>query len=318
MNPETNTNELLYVIIGCMTGAFIYPLFLLLFHSLTIQVEDETSVLVIVFGKLVRTITQPGLHIFPKRLFPWVSLVTVSLQRDFRQYQNIHINDCRGTTVIIDFWIEFRIVDPEKALFHVEDWEQSLQSLLTHSATSILCAQEFNKILCNRNEFGIILQNDIKAETIRWGLEVEMVMIQKVSLLPEVSRQMFATVAAKLERAKANYVEEGILRAAQLEAEISAKLAALVAEAQGQYPAAIGKAYSQLGKKPQVLQAYQELYELSLVRPHRTVSFHGFLANEVREMDAAMIAPPFIENTAGTDSPMVSALSSIQDHPLRK
>ena len=62
-------------------------------------------------------------------------------------------------------------------------------------------------------------------------------------------------------------------------------------EAKGQYPAAVGRAFAVLGKHPRVLQAYNELYALSQVRPHRTVAFHGFKDDELRAMDAAMLTP---------------------------
>ena len=40
---------------------------------------------------------------------------------------------------------------------------------------------------------------------------------------------------------------------------------------------------------PAVFDAYNELYGLSLVRPHRTVAFRGFADGELRAGDAAMI-----------------------------
>ena len=38
--------------------------------------------------------------------------------------------------------------------------------------------------------------------------------------------------------------------------------------------------------------AYKELYELSLVRPQRTVAFRGFGNGALKEADAAMLVPP--------------------------
>jgi hypothetical protein len=62
-----------------------------------------------------------------------------------------------------------------------------------------------------------------------------------------------------------------------------------VAEAKGQYPLAIGRALGRLKPEPEVFAAYNELYELSLVRPHRTVAFRGFGEGELRAVDAAML-----------------------------
>jgi len=192
---------------------------------------------------------------------------------------------------MVDLWLEFRIEDPAKALFGVADWDRALQNLVSHAATSILGNREFSQILSDRTELGERLQQDISDETARWGLKIERVFIRNVKLLPEVSRQIFGTIAARLERAKAALDENGRLAAAQLEADTGVKVAALVAEAKAQYPLAVGRAFSALREQPEVLKAYQELYELSLLRPHRTVAFRGFEGEAMRAVDAAMLSP---------------------------
>ena len=67
------------------------------------------------------------------------------------------------------------------------------------------------------------------------------------------------------------------------------RVAALVAEAKGQYPAAVGRALAEIKPRPKLFQAYNELYELSLVRPHRTIAFRGFDGGDIRAADAAMM-----------------------------
>ena len=169
------------------------------------------------------------------------------------------------------------------------DWDGALRHLVAHAATSILGSREFRSILGDRSEIGELLQKEVAAETSAWGIAIELVFVRNISLLPEVSRQMFETIAARLERAKAEIEEGGRLDATQLEADTSMRVAALVAEAKGQYPAAVGRALHGLKARPAVFAAYNELYELSLVRPHRTVSFRGFASGELRATDAAMV-----------------------------
>ena len=277
--------------LGLALGLGLVPLLAALFRAVTVEVEDEEAVLVTSFGRLVAKLTRPGLHWYPSRAMPWVKTHDVSLRKDFRDFKDVHVNDSRGTTVMIDLWLEFRITDPVKALFEVSDWDRLLQNLVAHAATSILCNREFKQILCDRSELSEILRDEIRDETARWGITVERVYIRNVMLLPEVSRQIFETVAARLERARADIEEAGRLAVAKLEADTSVRVAALVAEAKGQYPKAIGAALGRLRAEPEVLAAYTELYELSLVRPHRTVVFRGFEGEAVRAVDAAMLAP---------------------------
>lgn len=278
--------------LGFFVGLALLPILTVMFRRATISVEDGESVLVTRFGKLLVILDKPGLHTMVERLFPWIETHVVSLRRDFRHFQDVHVNDSRGTTVIVDIWLEVRVEDPVKALFHVADWNASLQNLVSHAATSILGNREFKEILCDRTELATILQRDIGQETARWGVKVELVFIRNVSLLPEVSRQIFETIAARLERAKADIDEAGRLAVAELDANTSVRVSTLVADAKGQYPLAVGRALAQLRKEPAVFDAYTELYGLSLVRPHRTISFRGFGVGELRAADAAMIPAP--------------------------
>jgi hypothetical protein len=102
---------------------------------------------------------------------------------------------------------------------------------------------------------------------------------------------MFETIAARLERAKAHVDEIGRLQVAQLEADTAMRVADLVAEAKGQYPEAIGRALADVKRKPKIFEAYNTLYDLSLMRPHRTVTFRGFTKGELSAAEAAMVIP---------------------------
>jgi regulator of protease activity HflC (stomatin/prohibitin superfamily) len=276
--------------VAAVLGAFAIPLLARLARAFTVEVEDESVALVTRFGRLWRTLRRPGLHVLPARVLPWVRLLPVSLKRDFRHFEGIHLNDARGTTMLIDLWLEFRIVDAERALFEVADWDRSLRNLVNHAASAILSGREFRDVLHDRVELGELLKRDLEAETARWGLEIESALISKLSLLPEVSQQIFESVAARLERARSTIEERGRIEVAGLEAETAVKVAALVGDAKGQYPLAIGAALARL--KPAVAAAYEELYALSQLRPHRTVAFRGFTAGELRAADAAMLTTP--------------------------
>ena len=277
---------------GLVVGFVLLPALAATVRRFRVEVEDEEVALVSRFGKLTEVLTRPGWHWLFDRVFPHVKVILVSLRRDFRDIANIRINDARGTTVVVDVFLEFRIVDPVKATFDVADWDRSLRNVVSHAVISILGNREFKQILCDRTELDERLQRELEAETQRWGIGIEMAHIRNVSLLPEVSQQVFHTIAARLERAKAYVEEEGNQRAALFEAQTSARVAQLLAEAKAQYPAAVGRAYADLKKNPEVFAAYEILYELSLVNPHRMTAFKGFSETDIRSVDAAMLAPP--------------------------
>jgi regulator of protease activity HflC (stomatin/prohibitin superfamily) len=279
-------------VFGILLGIAILPFVALASRLFRVEVEDGEAVLVTRFGRLVAKLDRPGWHWLLDRFMPWTKTYRVSLQSDFRDFPNICINDARGTTVVVDVWLEFRVIDPAKATFEIADWNHALKNLVSHAVISILGNREFQHILADRTELGEMLRKDIGAETARWGIQVEMAFIKNISLLPEVSQQLFHAVASRLERAKADLEEHGRQRVMMLQAETSARIAELVGEAKGQYPAAVGRAYAALKRKPASFAAYTELYELSMMRPQQTVAFKDFEPGEMRAVEAAMLQPP--------------------------
>ncbi len=280
------------LILGAITPIAITLFVWGLLRAVTVEVEDEEVMLVERFGKHVATLKEPGLHGLPSKLLPWVSLRRVSLRRDFLQLSDVHVADREGTTVIVDVWIDYRIVDPFKAEYAVAQLQASLHSLVMHATLSLLGRRTFYEILCDRSELGELLTKDIRPDTERWGVSIELAFIQKVSLLPEVTTRILSTISARLGRARSELQEVGRLAVATIEAETSVKVASLLAEAKGQYPLAVGRAMAELGARPKVLSAYNELYRLSLLRPHRATAFIGFEDEGMRAVDAAMLPPP--------------------------
>lgn len=274
---------------GALVGLTVLGVVL---RQFIIEVEDEHAVVVTRFGKLVATLEQPGLQLWPSRVLPWVQVKNVSKARDFRVLHAVHANDARGTTVLADVWVELHVVDPVRALFAVEDWDKATMNLVVHAALATLASRDFQQILDDRTSLGEQLRRDVSAETERWGVRIEQVFIRHVALLPEVSRQVFGTVAARLEHARALIEEKGRLDVAHLEASTERQVAELVAKARAQYPVAVGRALTVLGRRPDVLAAYNELYALSQVKGPRTVAFRGFEGEALRSVDAAMLPSP--------------------------
>ena len=286
---STNTIIILQSIAGFVLCWLALSSIYLLKYIFFLEVHEEHEYLIVRFGKVVKVFKEPGIFFFPERVLPWTNAINVSLIRDVRVYENVQVNDAKGTSLTIDLTVELKIKDPVKALFHVENWEDSLKGFIVHSSSSLLSSKTFEEIHHDRINMGLLLKQEIAEEAASWGIEVDMIFLRKIELLPEISHQMFHAISAKLEKAKAQVDERGRLRVSLLEAQTSQRVASLIADAKGQYPAAIGRAYEHLGSDPEVLNAYKELYRLSQIRPHRTTAFFGFKEGEVNPVDAFMI-----------------------------
>ena len=148
----------LMLVLGAATSLVALTLGSRAARGFYVGVEDEHVALVTSFGKLVAKYEKPGLVFHPTKWLPWVKVEQVSLARDFRVIHDLRLNDARGTTVVADLWVELRIVDPEKALFAVEDWDKATQNLVLHAAMTILGSRDFQEILDDRSELGANFQ----------------------------------------------------------------------------------------------------------------------------------------------------------------
>jgi regulator of protease activity HflC (stomatin/prohibitin superfamily) len=259
-------------------GAAVLPaavFLVLILRRILITVPEGHEALQLRFGKLHRRITAPGL-VGSTRLIPYDRWIVVSRQGDERVFRGVETNDAQGTMVRVDLRITFRIRDSELAMFAVHDWEQTLESTTVHEASAALAGKDRALFLRSAPELSQSLTEAVKAKMAAYGIDVETVRLMNVEFRPEVARQMFEAVAARLEVAKAEYEERGRTDAALLLAQTEERVAELEARAKTESLKAVGRAYQALRERPEIFEAYTELYRLSQLDPSRIVSFDGF------------------------------------------
>jgi len=270
--------------IEMFVGALILPNLLVvgifLFKRLMVWNPESHEVLQLRFGKLRDRVTEPGL-VGATRLVPQDRWITVSRQWDERIFKRIETNDSQGTMVQVDLRVTFRILDGEKALFAVHDWEQALESATVHEAAARLAGKDRALFLRSDPSLSEALTTSLKHTMAAYGIEIHDARILNVEFRPEVARQMFEAVAAKLEVAKAEYEEKGRTDAALLVARTEQQVAELEARAKTEGLKAVGRAYQELRERPEIFEAYTDLYRLSQLDPSRIVSFDGFDGGEL-------------------------------------
>jgi hypothetical protein len=284
-------NEDALLLIGFVLGGSIISLSVMLYRLLNIAVDEKEVVLVSRFGRLQRSIDVPGWHFMWDRSLPWVQVRRVSTRLECRTISGVVVNDARGTTVTVDVFLEFRILDPYKASFAVVDWERALTSLVSHSVTSALGNRQFEDILSDA----------VVPRRARCARRVDR---RNQSLghrrrTPDDSKRHGAPGGLARDDAfgcRAHRALEGRHRGGRPPARRAARGKDRRARSRSLSPrrghstrppsAAPSRS---LKASPEVCKAYNELYELSLMHPQRTIAFVGFAEGEIRPVDAAMI-----------------------------
>jgi regulator of protease activity HflC (stomatin/prohibitin superfamily) len=282
-------------LIGLAIVPTAFAIAILVWKRIVVINPESHETLQLRFGRLRDRTTAPGL-VSGSRMIPQDTWITVSRQWDERIIRAVETNDSHGTMVKVDLRVTFRIADGDLALFSVHDWEEALESTVVHEAGVAMAGQERERFLRNAPELAADLTKRVKETMKTYGIAIRDVRILNVELRPEVARQMFEAVAAKLEVAMGEYEERGRTEAALRLARTEQQVAELEAQAKAENLKAVGRAYQELRRRPEIFEAYTDLYRLSKLDPSRVVSFDGF---DEGELSRAALVESDLERDGG-------------------
>lgn len=286
---------------GLAIGIVTIPFLWWLVGVFSVDVREAHAVLITSFGKLVKTYTQTGHHWCFTKPLPWLEVHEVSVQLQSETYKHLSIHDRHGTSLLVDIWLQYQVIDPERLLFSVNDWSSAVRSSLVNGITSTFSDETFNEILSNRSALEADFRPELESDLLRWGISVKKIMILNITVLPELNRQILQGVAAHLERKKAVIDEEARVEAQKIHANTQLKTSALKAEAGVQNALSVSQAYKELKQNSQVFDSYEKLYGLSLYKSENLLVFEGFDKNAISTGDALLVAENFQQLTANNN-----------------
>jgi regulator of protease activity HflC (stomatin/prohibitin superfamily) len=189
-----------------------------------------------------------------------------------------------NASILIDFLVYYRIVDPMLARLKVENVERASVNIATTTLRAVIGDIDLDDVLSKREAINDVLRTKLDEATERWGMKITTVEIREIepprAILDAMQQQMSAererraaVTRAQGEREAAITVAEGAKQAAILKAQGEQEAAVLSAEgerrsqllkAQG-YAAALEAIYAKaqsLDEKTMALQYMQMLEEI--------------------------------------------------------
>jgi len=206
----------------------IFGIFLLLIIVFTILsrsiriVREWERIVVLRLGKFVG-IRGPGLIL----LVPFVDrglIIDMRINTIDVPKQEVITRD--NVTIRIDAAVYYRVIDPEKAVLRVRDYNYAIAMLAQTTMRDVIGQIELDDVLTKRDEINKRIQSIIDEVTEPWGIKVSMVTLKAVEL-PE------GMIRAMAHQAEA----ERIRRARIIEAEAERTAAKILSEAALTYEA---------------------------------------------------------------------------------
>ncbi|WP_260292799.1 slipin family protein [Sedimenticola hydrogenitrophicus] len=235
-----------------MAGGYYFVLTLLviivmmLIMMFRVLREYERGV-IFMLGRFYR-VKGPGLIIVVPVIQQMVRVDLRTLVMDVPTQDVISLDN---VSVKVNAVIYFRVVDPERAIIHVENYLEATSQLSQTTLRSVLGQHELDDMLSARDKLNIDIQQILDKQTDAWGIKVANVEIKHVDL------------------------DESMIRAIAKQAEAERSRRAKVIHAMGELEASekLLQAAQILAKQPQALQLryMQTLTEITGQNTHTIV-----------------------------------------------
>ncbi|HKS06289.1 MAG TPA: SPFH domain-containing protein [Gemmatimonadaceae bacterium] len=148
-----------------------------------------------------------------------------------------------NVTIDIDAVLYYRVADPQKAAYSVQNLPYALETLTRTALRNIVGEIELDQTLASRDMINKKMREVVEEAAIGWGVDVTRVELQQIQPPSDIQQSMELQMRAERERRAAVTNAEASKRAAVLEAE--GQREAQVRKAEGEKEAAILRAQGQ-------------------------------------------------------------------------
>lgn len=185
-------------------------LFIIIFSAIKILNEYE-RVVIFTLGKFTG-VSGPGL-IFVIPFIQQAMKVDMRLITYDIPAQDIISRD--NITVKVNAVLYFKVVQPEKAIIQVEDFQKATSQLAQTTLRSVLGQHDLDDMLAERDKLNTEIQSVLDVQTDPWGVKVTNVELKHIDLDESMIRVIAKQAEAERERRAKIISSEGELQAAQ-------------------------------------------------------------------------------------------------------
>ena len=125
--------------------------------------------------------------------------------------------------------VYYRVIDPEKAIIQVEDFNQETSELAQTTLRLVVKQHELDQMLAEREQLNSDVQSILDKQTDAWGIKVSNVELKHIDL----DEQMVRAIA---EQAEAERLRRAKIIDAEGESQAAGKKSVQVGEKLSQYP----------------------------------------------------------------------------------
>ncbi len=247
----------------------VFTLSVLKFFLFYTIVEEKSSQVYTLFGKVVFEISEPGIHfLWPK--LSWRAFLIrlmgkiyiIDLRMDQRYLRSQPVNSEEGAPMGIGIWYEMYTSDPLSFLFKNTDPEGSLAANVSNSTVRSLSNLPLSKMLEDRHELSQQLRLEVTQKSQEWGYKLGSVYIRKVHFRDQqMIKEIESKVVNRLRQVTASIKQDGENQV-HIITNSANKIASIeFGKAQAMRPQIVGQALQEIGKDVEVINSMFEILE---------------------------------------------------------
>jgi regulator of protease activity HflC (stomatin/prohibitin superfamily) len=232
-------------------------------------VQERQCKVYVLFGKVILTLDEPGLHLLWFKLgwkapvVNWLGRCQVLDMRLDQEYlRSQPVNSEEGAPMGIGMWYEMYISDPVAYLFKNADPRGSLSANVSNSTVRCLSNLKLADMMENRHAMSQTVRAEVSPRSHEWGYRLGSIYIRKVhfrdaNMIKQIEEKVvnrLRQVTSAIRQAGANQVSV-ITSSAEREAAVEFAKAAAIR------PMELGKALKEIAKVPEVSKALFDVLE---------------------------------------------------------
>jgi regulator of protease activity HflC (stomatin/prohibitin superfamily) len=222
------------------------------------------------FGKVIGTLDEPGLHFLwlhlgPRALLvPWIGQThRVDLRLDQVYLRSQPVNSEEGAPMGIGIWYEMFVSDPVAFLFQNVDPRGSLAANVSSAAVRSLSNLELEEMLVDRHSMSRSVRAEVSPLSHKWGYRLGSTYIRKVHFRDQgMIRQIEEKVVNRLRQVTSAIRQDGANQVSIITSTAEKKAAVEFARAQAMRPRIVGAALQKIGEDTMVRDALFEILEI--------------------------------------------------------
>ena len=253
---------------ACLIG---FPIFFGIARLLGLYaiVHERQCNVYVLFGKVLATIDEPGLHLLPFKLGPAAFIVNtfgkchiLDMRLDQEYLRSQPVNSEEGAPMGIGIWHEMFISDPVAYLFKNSDPRGSLSANVSNSAVRCLSNMPLAIMMVNRHAMSDTVRNEVSPKSHEWGYKLGSIYIRKVHFRDiDMIRQIESKVVNRLRQVTSAIKQDGANQVSIITSTAERQAAVEFAKAAAIRPQIVGEALQLISEDADVSEAMFEILE---------------------------------------------------------